>query len=335
MPLKDVEKYRLKTGDILIVRSSLKREGVAYPAIFVEDEEPVVFCGFLIRVRPDKKKTEPFYLLNYLRSSKARERLVGDSDTVTITNVDQGTLLSLNIPLPPLEEQKRIATTIQELIQAIERARIACEKQLEAAKALPAAYLREVFESEEAKKWERKRLGEACEIIMGQSPPSDSYNKEKVGLPFFQGKADFGDFFPIPKVWCSNPLKLSKPNDVLISVRAPVGPVNLADRECCIGRGLTAIRGKETLNSWFLFFYFKSIENNWKGRGSTFDSIRKDDLEDIIVPYPPRPEQHRIANFLKEKFLQVDNLQSSIQNQQSELEVLPQAVFKKAFRGEL
>lgn len=164
LPLKDVEKYRLKTGDILIVRSSLKREGVAFPAIFIEGEEPVVFCGFLIRVRPNKKKTEPFYLLNYLRSSIARERLVGNSDTVTITNVDQGTLLSLSIPLPHLEEQKRISTKIQELMQETDRARTACEKQLETAKVLPAAYLREVFKSEEAKKWERRRLAEVCEI---------------------------------------------------------------------------------------------------------------------------------------------------------------------------
>ena len=173
LTLKDVEKYKLEAGDILVVRSSLKREGVAYPALFIEDEEPVVFCGFLIRVRPDEKKIEPFYLLNYLRSSIARETLVGDSDTVTITNVDQGTLLSLSIPLSPLEEQRRIATKIQELMRDVAHARTACEEQLEAAKALPATYLREVFESEDAKEWERKRLGEVCDIVTGSTPRTD------------------------------------------------------------------------------------------------------------------------------------------------------------------
>ncbi|MDI6890682.1 MAG: restriction endonuclease subunit S [Thermodesulfovibrionales bacterium] len=332
---QNVEKYRLKTGDILIVRSSLKREGVAYPALFEEDEEPVVFCGFLIRIRPDKEKIEPFYLLNYLRSSIARERLVGDSDTVTITNVDQGTLLSLNIPLPPLSEQKLIAAKIQELMQEIYNLKSAISNQLEAAKALPTAYLREVFESEEAKKWERKRLGEVCEIVMGQSPPSDSYNKEKIGLPFFQGKADFGVYFPIPQVWCSSPLRIAKRDDVLISVRAPVGPVNMANQQCCIGRGLTALRGKEAIDSWFLFFYFKGIENNWKGRGSTFDAIRKDDLKSILVPFPPLGEQTHIANKLKEKMAQVENLQSAILNQKSAIEALPEATLKKVFKGEL
>lgn len=237
--------------------------------------------------------------------------------------------------LPSLPEQKRIATKIQELIQEVERARTACEKELEAAKALPAAYLREVYESEEAKKWERKRLGEVCEIIMGQSPPSNSYNKQKTGLPFFQGKADFGAYFPVAKVWCSNPLKISQANDVLISVRAPVGPVNMADQKCCIGRGLTALRGKGSIDSWFIFFYFKNIENNWKGRGSTFDAIRKKDLEEITISFPPILEQTRIATYLKEKFARTENTLSTIQNQQSALDALPQAILQKAFRGEL
>lgn len=106
------------------------------------------------------------------------------------------------------------------------------------------------------KGWHWMKLREICEIIMGQSPQSSSYNHEKIGLPFFQGKADFKDYFPLPKVWCSSPLKVAQPNDVLISVRAPVGPVNMADQKCCIGRGLTALRGRRALDPWFLFFFF-------------------------------------------------------------------------------
>lgn len=239
------------------------------------------------------------------------------------------------IPLPPIEEQKRIAAKIQELMQEIYNLKSAIYNQLEAAKALPSAYLREVFESDEAKKWEKRRLGDVCEVIMGQSPPSDSYNKEKSGLPFFQGKVDFGAYFPFPKVWCSSPLKIANANDVLISVRAPVGPVNMADQKCCIGRGLTALRSKGQLDAWFLFFYFKGIENNWKGRGSTFDAIRKDDLANILLPFPSISEQHHITNSFKEKMAQIENLQSSILNQKSAIEALPQAILRKAFRGEL
>ena len=249
--------------------------------------------------------------------------------------VPESFLSNYIIPLPPMEEQKHIALRIQELMQEVERARTACERQLEAAKALPAAYLREVFEGEESKKWERKKLAEVCEMVMGQSPPSDSYKKEKIGLPFFQGKADFSIYFPIPQIWCSSPMRIAEPNDILISVRAPVGPVNMADQKCCIGRGLTALRGKGQIDAWFLFFYFKCIENSWKGRGSTFDAIRKDDLENIQITMPPIFEQKRLASELKEKMAEVENLQFAIRNQQSAIDALPQAILRKAFRGEL
>jgi type I restriction enzyme S subunit len=146
--LKDVKKYQLQTGDILIVRSSLKREGVAYPALFIEDEEPVVFCGFLIRIRPDKGKVAPFYLLNYLRSSIAREKLVGDSDTVTITNVDQGTLLSLDIPIPSLDEQQRITFELKEKMAQVENLQSAIQNQHSALSALPQSILRKAFSGE-------------------------------------------------------------------------------------------------------------------------------------------------------------------------------------------
>jgi len=113
-------------------------------------------------------------------------------------------LANYAIPLPPLNEQKHIATKIQELMQEVESARTACEKQLEAAKALPAAYLREVFESEESKKWERKRVREVSEVIMGQSPRGYTYNAEGKGLPFYQGKIEFDKVhLKLPSTWCT------------------------------------------------------------------------------------------------------------------------------------
>src|SRR3989304_2041611 len=89
-------------------------------------------------------------------------------------------------------------------------------------------------------------------IIMGQSPPGETYNKDKIGLPFLQGCADFGNIYPEPMVWCSKPKKIAEPNDILLSVRAPVGPMNIAREKCCIGRGLAAIRCKEGLSYKYL-----------------------------------------------------------------------------------
>ena len=82
--------------------------------------------------------------------------------------------------------------------------------------------------------WQVVRLGEVAQIEMGQSPPSITYNSEGIGLPFFQGKADFGDIYPITRKWCSSPNKIAEKDDILLSVRAPIGDVNIATQRCCI-----------------------------------------------------------------------------------------------------
>lgn len=137
--------------------------------------------------------------------------------------------------------------------------------------------------------WEVRKLGDTAKIIMGQSPPSKTYNSEGKGLPFFQGKAEFGDMHPTPKKWCSEPKKVANKNDILISVRAPVGPVNLSDSKCCIGRGLCAIRTKlDKLNYNYLYNFLKSQEDilSKRGQGSTFTAIRKKDVFEIKIPIP-------------------------------------------------
>jgi len=94
-------------------------------------------------------------------------------------------------------------------------------------------------------------LSSIADLIMGQSPPSTTYNLEGDGLPFFQGKTDFGSRHPRPRQFCSAPLKIANPGDILISIRAPVGPTNIADEECCIGRGLAAIRPQKSMENFF------------------------------------------------------------------------------------
>ena len=106
------------------------------------------------------------------------------------------------------------------------------------------------------KTWKVVRLQEISELIMGQSPPSSTYNKTGRGLPFLQGKMEFGDSYPSPVMYCSNPLKIAETNDVLISVRAPVGDVNLAPYKVCIGRGLAAIRFNAQIANYLFYFYY-------------------------------------------------------------------------------
>jgi len=153
------------------------------------------------------------------------------------------------------------------------------------------------------KDWEVVKLGNEglAVIIMGQSPPSSTYNREGKGLPFLQGKMEFGDVYPSPIMYCSQPIKIAEPNDVLISVRAPVGDVNVAPYKLCIGRGLATIRfNLNRASHWFYFYYFQKIKNLLEnlGKGSTFKAINKEDLENLKVPYPSLFEQQKIAEIL-------------------------------------
>lgn len=143
-------------------------------------------------------------------------------------------------------------------------------------------------------------LGEVCKVVMGQSPPSTSYNTEKNGLPFFQGKTDFGELFPTARFYCSEPTRVAYGGDVLISVRAPVGPTNIAREQCCIGRGLSALQARENLDPLYLLFFLRYFEPQLArlGQGSTFQAVNRDDLETLRIPLPVVSEQKRIAGLL-------------------------------------
>jgi len=141
----------------------------------------------------------------------------------------------------------------------------------------------------------------SVELIMGQSPLSSTYNETKSGLPFLQGNMDFGEIYPSPNVYCSQPIKIAQKDDILLSVRAPVGEVNISPTKVCIGRGLAAVRCKsDTLNNLFLFYYLKHRSKKFEAisTGSTFKAIRKNDLESFEFPILPLPEQKKIAEIL-------------------------------------
>jgi type I restriction enzyme, S subunit len=152
-------------------------------------------------------------------------------------------------------------------------------------------------------RWPTKPLGEIAAVQMGQSPPGETYNSDGVGLPFFQGKAEFGEEYPTAVKWCSQPLRFADIGDVLLSVRAPVGPTNFAAERCCIGRGLAAIRAEPNVcNQRYVRYYLKRFEADIaaQGVGSTFSAINRNDIERLELPVPPLAEQERIVKLLDE-----------------------------------
>lgn len=174
------------------------------------------------------------------------------------------------------------------------------------------------------------KLGDICTINMGQSPESSSYNTIGKGLPFFQGNADFGDIHPTIRTWCSNPIKIAKKGDLLISVRAPIGALNIANNQCCIGRGLAALTNytKNIYKDYLWFALLSKInELNSKGTGSTFKSINKKILAETDISLPSLEKQKQIAKQLS----CLDTLLLKRKQQLSKLDQLVKSRFVEMF----
>jgi len=164
------------------------------------------------------------------------------------------------------------------------------------------------------KKWPMVRLGDVCEIIAGQSPDGKYYNEQGNGTPFYQGKTEFSEkYLSNPVKWTTEETKIAIKDDILMSVRAPVGPVNIATQRICIGRGLAAIRLSSNVLLTYLFELLKLHEKNIKGSGgSVFDSISKKDIENIVIPLPPIEVQREIVTEIEAEKKAIDGCRELI-----------------------
>jgi len=246
-----------------------------------------------------------FYLLKFKNLAQFASKTTHPIITQTFLN-------NFSLKCPPLEEQHKIVKVLScvdlaiqktdEVIAKIERLKKGLMQQL-LTKGIGHKEFKDTEIGKIPKEWEVVNLGDLsiAEIVLGQSPPSSTYNSERKGLPFLQGKMEFGDIYPQPTTFCSEPAKIAKPNDILLSVRAPVGAVNIAQDRYCIGRGLSAIRPNKTIFSHlFLFYYLRYAERRFSllSMGSTFKAIRKAEIENFSVPLPTLKEQQLIAEIL-------------------------------------
>jgi type I restriction enzyme S subunit len=275
-----------------------------------------VFIGFngilastMVKIVPNQEINRKFL---YYFLTKNFQVFRGTTTGTGIPHVNKKVFNDFLVPIPSTNEQQKIAEILSRVDEAIQKINEIIAKTERLKKGLMQELLTKGIGHKEfkdteigriPKDWKITNLGnkELAEIIMGQSPPSSTYNKEGKGLPFLQGKVEFGEIYPSPVLYCSQPIKIAEPNDVLISVRAPVGDVNIAPYRLCIGRGLAAIRfNLNRANHQFYFYYFQKIKNLLEnlGKGSTFKAITKEDLENLKVPYPSLSEQQKIAEIL-------------------------------------
>ena len=221
------------------------------------------------------------------------------------------------IYLPSLEEQKRIAGVLSSLddkIDLLHRENATLEQMAE-------TLFRQWFVVEAKEDWEEGKLGDEFAFTMGQSPNGDSFNEEGIGIPMYQGNADFGFRFPTRRVFTTQPTRFAEVNDTLISVRAPVGAQNMATERCCIGRGVAAFRYKSN-PSYYSYTYYKLKSlleeiRQFNDNGTVFGSISKSDFENLDIMIP---DDETIEMFQK----QVKVIDDKIINNNNEIQTLIQ-----------
>ena len=183
--------------------------------------------------------------------------------------------------------------------------------------------------------WEIKRLDEIADIVMGQSPPGSSYNEHGEGRPFFQGKTEFGEVHPTVRKYTTAGTKFAKAGDILMSVRAPVGPTNIADIDCVIGRGLAAIRAKTVVSQDYLRWSLKHLEIDIqsKGTGTTFDAITGETLRGTLIALPPIPEQQKIVDKLEDHLSRLDAALADIKQAKLKADQFRRSLLQAAFNA--
>jgi len=354
---REASDARLEVGDLVVTKSSGSELHIGKTSIVDQFVAALNCCfsNFIQRLRvawPNLSRLY-WYLLN---CPVAREQLIFLSSTTTgLGNLNGSILGSIRVPVAPEEEQQAIATFLdretakidsliekkERLIELLREKRTALITQAVTKGLNPTVPMKDSGVEWLGKipaHWEVKRLKYVSRIIMGQSPPSDIVNILGDGLPFLQGNADFGAEHPTARTFCPFPNKVAAPKDILVSVRAPVGAINIADREYGIGRGLCAIR------PYFLqleprycsnFLQIAHPQLNSIATGSTYDAVSSDDVSCLAFPLPPIEEQHSISYFLDRETAKIDKFISRIREAITQLREYRAALISAAVTGKI
>ena len=208
-----------------------------------------------------------------------------------LKHISKEYLENIKIPIISLEKQKMI-------IKILKNINIFIDKNKQIKNEL--SFLNKSLFTKFNKNGVEKQLNDVADIIMGQSPLSQSYNKDKKGLPFYQGKTEFSDIYiKEATVYCNSPIKVVEENDILMSVRAPVGDVNIATQKSCIGRGLASIKPKK-IDYLYLFYLLKEQKSKIEkiGVGSTFKAINKNNISTLKISIVGMDKQDKIKEYL-------------------------------------
>ena len=335
--LKNVE---IIQGDVLL---NITGDSVARCCIVPSEILPARVNQHVAIIRPRKEELDKDYLLYYLQYNK-RQLLQIASAGATRNAITKAMIENLILPCPKsLEDQRRIASILSSLDRKIELNNKINADLEEMAQAIFKNWFVD-FESFKNGKfvdselgmipegWKVGTLEDIAEITMGQSPAGNSLNENREGMIFYQGSSDFGFRFPSIRVFTTEPKRLAVANSVLFSVRAPVGDINVAKEECCIGRGVASIKSKYGHDS-YLFYTMKSLHklfDSFDGEGTVFGSINKKTLSAIQILLPSDGIVEQFNNIASS----FDNRIRSLSEENSRLSTLRDTLLPRLMSGE-
>lgn len=338
---EDAEKYILKENDIVFARTG-NSTGRSY--FYEKQHGTFVYAGFLIKFSLDPNKVNP-RILKYYTHSKPYFDWVNSFDTgATRGNINAKTYGDMEIELPSRKVQDKIVSILSSLDRKIELNNKINADLEEMAQAIFKNWFVDFEPFKDGKfvdselgmipeGWKVGTLEDIAEITMGQSPAGNSLNENGEGMIFYQGSSDFGFRFPSIRVFTTEPKRLAVANSVLFSVRAPVGDINVAKEECCIGRGVASIKSKYGHDS-YLFYAMKSLHkqfDSFDGEGTVFGSINKKTLSAIQILFP--------SDGIVEQFNDIassfDNRIRSLSEENSRLSLLRDTLLPRLMSDEL
>ena len=278
-------KKAIQRHDILY--SEIRPANKRYGLVDFEASNHVVSTKLMVlrKVTDDSLK---YLLLSITNEQFLRElQLIAEGRSGSFPQITFDVFKKLEITLPPLVQQEAIAEVLSSLDDKIDL----LKRQNKTLEGMAEALFRKWFIEEAQDDWDELPFGEVFDFTMGQSPPGSSFNEEGVGMPMYQGNADFGMRFPSARVYTTEPKRMAGPGDVLMSVRAPVGAMNMAKEKCCIGRGVAAFRFKEEPSfDTYTLYKIKAMISEFmvfNDQGTVFGSIGKGDLLQMVVTSPP------------------------------------------------
>ena len=270
-------------GDIVITHRGTLGQIVCIPETSKHDRYVISQSQFRVKCN---EKVLPEYLVYYFHTAIGQHKLLSNASQVGVPALARAstTFQKIEVEIPDIKTQQKAVSVLNAIEAKINVNRSINENLEQQAQAL----YQQMFIENTSPDWVEGSLRDIADVTMGQSPSGSSYNEDGIGAIFFQGRAEFSFRFPTIRLYTTEPKRMACANDILMSVRAPVGDLNIAHTDCCIGRGLAAIHSKTNHQSFVLYtmFSLRKQLDVFNGEGTVFGSINRNSLNDMPILIP-------------------------------------------------